>query len=85
MGKEILCLAILKLKKINITAIRFLFLGIMLDIEKVLVSNKISFGEKNLVLYWFTCISKPKYFIGYLYKGNKVKHYIKCFLKQVLM
>ena len=31
-------------------------------IEKVLVSNKISFGEKNC-----------KYFIGYLYNGNKVK------------
>ena len=32
------------------------------DIEKVLVSNKISFGEKN-----YTC------FIGYLYNDNKVK------------
>ena len=32
------------------------------DIEKVLVSNKISFGEKNY-----------KYFIGYLYNSNKVK------------
>ena len=32
------------------------------DIEKVLGSNKISFGEKNY-----------KYFIGYLYNGNKVK------------
>ena len=32
------------------------------DIEKVLVSNKISFGDKNY-----------KYFIGYLYNGNKVK------------
>ena len=32
------------------------------DIEKVLVSNKISFGEKNY-----------KYFIGYLYNDNKVK------------
>ena len=32
------------------------------NIEKVLVSNKISFGEKNY-----------KYFIGYLYNGNKVK------------
>ena len=31
-----------------------------IDIEKV--SNKISFGEKNY-----------KYFIGYLYNGNKVK------------
>ena len=31
-------------------------------IEKVSVSNKISFGEKNY-----------KYFIGYLYNDNKVK------------
>ena len=32
------------------------------DIEKVLLSNKISFGEKNY-----------KYFIGYLYNDHKVK------------
>ena len=32
------------------------------DTEKVLVSNKTSFGEKNC-----------KYFIGYLYNCNKVK------------
>ena len=32
------------------------------DIEKVLVSKKISVGEKS-----------HKYFIGYLYNGNKVK------------
>ena len=32
------------------------------DIEKVLVSKKISFGEKNY-----------KYFIGYLYDNYKVK------------
>ena len=32
------------------------------DIEKVVVSNKISFGEKNY-----------KYFIGYLYNDHKVK------------
>ena len=31
-------------------------------IEKVLLSNKISFGEKNY-----------NYFIGYLYNGNNVK------------
>ena len=37
--------------------------AIDVDIEKVLVSNKISFGEKNY-----------KYFIGYLY--NEVKPYI---------
>ena len=33
-----------------------------IDIEKVLVSNKISSGEKNY-----------KYFIGYLYNDDKVK------------
>ena len=33
-----------------------------IDVEKVLVSNKISLSEKNY-----------KYFIGYLYNGNKVK------------
>ena len=32
------------------------------DIEKALVSNKISFGDKNY-----------KYFIGYLYNDNKAK------------
>ena len=32
------------------------------DIERVLLSNKISFGEKNY-----------KYFIGYLYNYNEVK------------
>ena len=32
------------------------------DIEKVLPSKKISFGEKNY-----------KYFIGYLYNDNRVK------------
>ena len=33
-----------------------------LDFEKVLVSNQIPFGGKNY-----------KYFIGYLYSGNKIK------------
>ena len=32
------------------------------DIEKVLVSNKFSFGEKNY-----------KYFVGYFYNDHKVK------------
>ena len=35
------------------------------DIEKVLTSNKISFGEKNY-----------KYFIGYMYNDHKLNHYI---------
>ena len=34
----------------------------VIDIDKVLVSNKISFGEKNY-----------KYFIRYLYNDHKVK------------
>ena len=34
----------------------------VVDIKKVLVSNKISFGEKSY-----------EYFIGYLYHGKKVK------------
>ena len=33
-----------------------------IDLEKVLVSNKISFGEKSY-----------KYFIGYLYNDHKVE------------
>ena len=65
MGKEILRkerLAILKLKKINFTTIKVLFLKKDVDIEKVLVSRKISSGEKNY-----------KYHIGYLYNDHKVK------------
>ena len=53
---------ILKLKKINFTAIKVLFFLKGVDIEKVLVSNKISLGERNY-----------KYFIGYLYNDHKVK------------
>ena len=40
------------------------------DIEKVLISNKISFGEK-----------KYKYFIGYLYNDHKAKSLHIMFLK----
>ena len=50
------------MKKINFTTIRLLFFKKDVDSEKVLVSNKISFGEKN-----------HKYFIGYLYNDHKVK------------
>ena len=39
------------------------------DIDSVLISDKISTGERNY-----------KYFIGYLYKIIKLNHYIKCFL-----
>ena len=54
MGKNVLTFGILKLKK----TIQFLK---DVDIEKVLVSKKISFGEK---IY--------KYFIHYLYNDHKV-------------
>ena len=50
------------MKKLDFRVIRLLFLGGDVDIEKELVSNKIFLGEKNY-----------KYFIGYLYNGNKVK------------
>ena len=53
MGKEILMFRDIEIEKINFTAIRLLFFVKDVDIEKVLVSDKISFGEKNF-----------KYFIG---------------------
>ena len=62
MGKEILPFEDIEIEKIFFTAIRLLFFLGDVDIEKLLVSNRISFGEKNY-----------KYFIGYLYNGNKVK------------
>ena len=49
------------MKKRNFITIRLLFFLGDVDIENVLVPN-ISFGEKNY-----------KYFINYLYNGNKVK------------
>ena len=55
MGKEILTFGDIEIEKSNI------FLEDV-DIEKVLVSHKISFGEK--------C---NKYFIGYLYNDHKIK------------
>ena len=63
MGKEILTLIlILKLKNINFTANKTPIFLKDVDIEKVLVSNKTCFGEKNY-----------KYFIGYLFNDNKLK------------
>ena len=59
-------MGILKIKKnkTNFIAIRLLFFlgGGDVDIEKIIVSNKISFGEKNC-----------RYFIGYLHNDNTVK------------
>ena len=61
---------ILKLNKTNFTIIKVLFL----DIEKVLVSNKISSGEK---IY--------KYFIDYSYNNHKVKPLYRMLPKTTLM
>ena len=60
---------ILKLKKVNFTAIKVLFLKDV-DIEKVLLSKKTSSGEK---IY--------KCFIGYLYKDHKVESLYIIFTK----
>ena len=60
MGKEILTFKGIEIEKNEIYLHKIpIFLGDV-DIQKVLVSNKISFGEKDC-----------KYFIGYLYNGNK--------------
>ena len=50
------------MKKKFFAAIRFLFFIKDVDVDKVLLSNKISFGEKNY-----------KHFICYLYNDDKVK------------
>ena len=55
--------AILKLIKINFTVIRLLFFWGDVDITKVFVSNKNSFGEKK----------NYKCFIGYFCGNQKVK------------
>ena len=62
-----MCKAILTFGNIKVEKIKFyhhktpIFWGDV-DIEKVLVSKKISFGEKSY-----------KYFTGFLYNGIKVK------------
>ena len=53
---------IFKLKNINFTAIKVLTFLENGAIENLIVSNKISFGEKNY-----------KCFVGYLYDGCKIK------------
>ena len=55
-------MAILKLKKNKLYRNKTPNFLKDLEIEKLLVSNKISFGEKNY-----------KYFLGYLYDNYKVK------------
>ena len=62
MGKEILTIGDIDIEKNKFYCHKTPILLGDVDIEKVLVSNKISFVEKNY-----------KYFIGYLYNDNKVK------------
>ena len=62
MGKEILVFQDIEIEKNKFYCYKALVSLIDVDVEKVLVSNKIPFGEKNY-----------KYFIGYLYNDYKVK------------
>ena len=62
MGKEILTFGDIEIEKSKFYRHKSPVPLRDIDIEKVLVSNKISFGEKNY-----------KYFIGYLYNNHKVK------------
>ena len=62
MGKEILTFGDIEIEKSKFYRHKSRVPLRDIDIEKVLVSNKISFGEKNY-----------KYFIGYLYNNHKVK------------
>ena len=63
MGKEILTIGDIDIEKNKFYCHKTPILLGDVDIEKVLVSNKISFVEKNY-----------KYFIGYLYNDNKPLH-----------
>ena len=65
MGKEILTIGGIEIEKNKFYRHKTLFFFLErgdVDIEKVLVSNKIYFDEKSC-----------KYFIGYFYNGNKVR------------
>ena len=62
MGKEILMFGDIEIEKNKFYCHKSLILLEDIDTEKVLVSKKISSGEKNY-----------KYFIGYLYNDYKVK------------
>ena len=62
MGKEILTFEAIENEKNKFYPYKTPIFLKDVDTEKVLVSNKIYFGEKNY-----------KYFIGYLYNNNKVK------------
>ena len=81
MGKEILTFEDIKIEKNKFYHHKTPILLGDVDIERLLVSYKISFSEKNC-----------KYFIGYLYNDNKVKPlqtvlpktsiYVKCYEEQ---
>ena len=62
MGQEIFTFEDIEIENNKFYHHKTFMFGGDVDIKKVLVSNKIYFGEKNY-----------KYFIGYLYNGNKVK------------
>ena len=62
MGKEILTFGDIEIEKNKFYRLKTSILQGDVDIEKVLVSNNIPFGEKDC-----------KYFIGYLYNNHKVK------------
>ena len=62
MGKEILMFANVEIEKNKFCHHKTPIFLKDVDIEKVHVSNKISFGERNC-----------KYFIGYLHNHNKAK------------
>ena len=61
MGKEILTFGNIEIEKSKFYRHNAPIFWGDVNIEKELVSNNISFGDKNY-----------KYFIGYLYNGNKV-------------
>ena len=81
MGKEILIFGQIEIAKKKFYRHKTPIFWGDVDIEKVLVSNKISFGEKNY-----------KYFLGYVYNDNKVEPlhimlpktsvYVKCYYGQ---
>ena len=62
MGKEISTIGNIEIEKNTFYCYKSPIFLNDLDIDKVLVSNKISFGEKSY-----------KYFIGYFYNDHKVK------------
>ena len=72
MGKEILTCGDTKIEKNKFYSNKTPIFLKDVDIEKVLVSNKISFSEKNYTLL-VTCIMVIK-----------LSHYIYCFLKKCL-